>query len=498
MNQYRSVNRDEKIRIAFLFQIASFWPSWESLYFHLCKDSRFDVRLYWVNDRVDQAAQLQTAKEFLQGQQIGFEDYTEDGFEGFHCHIALLQTPYDYTQREHHLYARRLKHRGIRVVYIPYGIEIADTKAARHNHFRESVVRNAWRIYTLSESFRQEYEKYCENAKAVRALGLPRFDILRKRERFMLPWELKERIGKRKLVVWHVHFTKKILTNDGFRQVTPYLEEYLGFAKNIMRYNEEMFFIFLPHPRFGDDRTDEKNNRISHRIRKILGNCENVFIDTEDDYRPSLLNADAIITDRSALAVEASVVSVPILYMKNPDYAEPLFPPLVSLFESYAQGTGMEDMHQFLHSILEGIQAVNYPMLSNMDDNAAKRIAEDIAQSVILEADRSPSRKLILFGMGFIYETMMRITRFPDDCEIVALADNDDRKWGLEINGHYVISPSKIMNLTFDKVIICAEGIYEEEIRKQLMFDLEVPEYKIESCDYLSVLGDEGINHEDE
>jgi hypothetical protein len=45
-----------------------------------------------------------------------------------------------------------------------------------------------------------------------------------------------------------------------------------------------------------------------------------------------------------------------------------------------------------------------------------------------------------------------------------------------------------IQNIEFDKVIIAAGTANEEQIYKQLKFDLEVPDNKIEYLEYLSVL----------
>lgn len=489
MSIYKPVLPGEKIRIAFLFQVASFWPSWESLYSVLTNDPRFQVQLYLVKDDVDKSKQMYTAEAFLRQSTLNYRLFSDEGFDAFSPHIAVLQTPYEFTQRKHHLYALKLKKRGIRVIYIPYGIEIANTRAARHNHFRESVIKNAWRIYTLSEDFRREYEKYCENAAAVRGFGLPRFDMLYQREKFRLSPDIENRLQGRKLVVWHTHFAKRIDVDGAKKQVTPYLDEYIAFAKILHQYRDKLYFLFLPHPRFGDDAVDIESNLKSKLILELLDSCENAYVDYADDYRPSLLSADAIITDRSALAVESGVVGCPVLYLKNPDFDEEIFPPLAPLFNSYEQGTGCVDIQRFLKEFMNGnLAAREIQSLPNFDGNCARRIAEDIVASINTEEQQTEPRRLILFGTGFLYQTAMRITQFPSDCEIVALADNDSRKWGTLMNGVEVIEPRRINEYIFDKIIICVENIFEEEIEQQLLFNLEIPKNKIEHFDFLAML----------
>ena len=82
---------------------------------------------------------------------------------------------------------------------------------------------------------------------------------------------------------------------------------------------------------------------------------ENVYLDLDDDYRPSLLNADAIISDRSAVMIEAATVGVPVLYMSNADYYEPMTAAVLPLVESYEQGQTCADMVAFVKRCRQGL-----------------------------------------------------------------------------------------------------------------------------------------------
>ncbi len=495
--EYRPLLKGEKIRIAFLFQIASFWPSWESLFRECERDERFDVRLYLVQDGVDVTNHTQSAEAFLKAEQITYYTFADLDFQVFSPHIAIVQTPYEYLHRRPHLYSLQLKQSGIRVVYIPYGIELADTAAARHDHFREPVIRNSWRIYTLSDAFAMEYHKYCENAAAVRAFGLPRFDTLCHSPRYDLSSDIKERIGNRKVIVWHAHFAKRIFVEGSYRQVTPYIDEYLAFADLLVSY-QQYFFIFLPHPRFGDDAVDVESNMKSALLLRKINCCPNAMVDRADDYRPVLFSADAIITDRSAIMVESALAGVPVLYLSNPDFQEPLFPPLVSLIDSYDQGSGCNDIVRFLNGFERG-EDVKKPMreaclrqtIPYLDGKCAQRIRDDFAAGVEsnVEAPTQPEHlRIIIFGTGFLYQKIMSFFRFPAYCTIVALTDNDSARWHGECDGISIIPPDCIQQMDFDKIIIMAGNVFEEQIYKQLRFDLEIPETKIAYCDYIATL----------
>jgi hypothetical protein len=432
---------------------------------------------------------------FLDDNLLTYENYNESDFDSFSPHVAVVQTPYERIQRRTHLYVTRLKSKGIRAIYIPYGIEITDTPNSRRAHFRETVIRSAWRIYTLSNEFVAEYKKYCPNYPAVRGLGLPRFDILTQKYRFKLSDDIIEKSKNRKIVVWHAHFVKIIDFNNGYHQVTPYLDEYIAFAKGISKL-DDLFFMFLPHHKFEYDTKDETLNEKINELMNILRSTKNIFIDQDADYRPTLLNADAIITDRSALMIESAVVGVPVLYLTNPDYKEPTFPPLITITDSYYQGSGNQDMLNFIQMLQNGVDprkslredAVRRS-LPCLDGKCGERIKDDIITSLLYEPEEIyKPKRLILFGTGQIFKILMGYYRFPDTCEVIALSDNSPDKWYTEINGITCVPPNELIHLDFDKVIIMTDTEFEEQIHRQLRYDLEIPETKIECFEYLSII----------
>jgi len=119
------------------------------------------------------------------------------------------------------------KQEKIRVVYIPYGIEIVDTQTARRDHFENFVVENSWRIFTCCEVVREEYLKYCRNREAVRALGSPKFDGTVHKENYPLAEVVKRKSGNRKIVLWKMHFAKKTVEAGKIVQITPELDEFM-------------------------------------------------------------------------------------------------------------------------------------------------------------------------------------------------------------------------------------------------------------------------------
>ena len=69
---------DGKIRIVFVFQVASFWPSWESLYKSCIEDERFTIKLMWIDDITGDVAQMSPSKQFLEHENIPYEIFNYD------------------------------------------------------------------------------------------------------------------------------------------------------------------------------------------------------------------------------------------------------------------------------------------------------------------------------------------------------------------------------------------------------------------------------------
>lgn len=394
----RPVDKQEKIRIVFLFQVAFFWPSIESFYESVLKDNRFAVKLLCYDEDYDKTIKTDTTREYLLNKYSDFEIYEKFDIDAFSPHIVVVQTPYD-TNRAQRYKTFFLRSKGYRIVYIPYGIEIADTDHAKQAHFNESVIQNCWRLYTLSETMKKDYFKYCTNATAVRAIGLPKFDALYEPEKFPLPDEIRQLSNGRKIILWKVHFPKVISENGKKILVTPYIEEYVSFAKKIQQYGN-LFFIFMPHPRFQEFNDDIQVKRKLELLIHILQKADNVYIDNQDDYRYSLCNADSIIIDRSAVMVEAGSRNIPILYMYNPDFNEPLTEAIAPLIESYYQGTTSNDMEEFLDMCQKNedplwikrkkafAQCIPY-----FDGKCGERIKEDIIEALEAEKNLIPLEK---------------------------------------------------------------------------------------------------------
>lgn len=386
----KAVVPGEQVRIVFIFQSASFWPSWESVW-HACKsDSRLNPIMLVCDDQLKEKTQFRTAQKFLSEKNIPFQHVSEVNLSDLNPHAVVLHTPYD-GHRPRYLHAKRLSAQGFRVIYITYGIEISDITKAREDHFLGGVTSTAWRLYTFSNQMIPYYKMFSHTGgDMVRCFGHPKFDYLNKTHFPSLPSEIKNQAKGRKVILWKVHFPKKV---NG-KMITPSLEMYEKLLNCINEY-KNLFWVFMPHPKFYEE-ADKFIN--AGAFKRKIDKIENAVEFTDDDYRPVLVNCDYYIVDRSALMIEAGVANKPVLYVstKTP---EKMTSPVQKIIDSYYQANSLAQIKDFLNDIIvvdvdplkdERI-GVFESIIPNMKGRSGFLIKEDIIDSLVNETKKSES-----------------------------------------------------------------------------------------------------------
>lgn len=85
--------------------------------------------------------------------------------------------------------------------------------------------------------------------------------------------------------------------------------------------------------------------------------------------------------------------------------------------------------------------------------------------------------KILIWGTGRTAELFLMKKGLYKNDEIIAFVDNNKNMWNKSFYGKKVISPTGLMNLDFDKIIICVR--IENKIKKQLIYDMNIPKEKI-------------------
>ena len=495
-SEYRLLEQNEKMDIAFLFQAGTVWPSWESVYKACLIEERINVRMILVSKKTVEASHNVDAENFLVSQGISFEREEDVDFDSYIPHIVIIQFPYDAAFHTPDMLSLNFKLRGSRVVYIPYGIEISDTQIARKDHFNSRVVENAWRIYTSSKGILDEYLKYCRNREAVRVTGSPKFDSISNREEYSMNPEFIKKANGRKIIIWKMHFPKKNNVDGRITMITPEVDEYLKFAKKMATYTD-LFFVVMPHPKIlgkmtaSDSQGDDTVIATMHEILNIVSCGENSIVDTAKDYRNSLYNADAIIMDRSAVMIEAAMLDIPVIIMKNESYDEPMTLPVQEVIQKCFIGTKYEDMVGFVDCIREKHTMDVYDRTKvveqwfpYLDGKCGIRIVDDMINSVSSESNREKRLQIILYGTGEVSSYYMKDEGWGkmELFNVVAVSDTATNKWGQDFFGYQVIPPGDIRKLNYDYIVIMTEPHFYD-IQTFLINDIYLSDRKIVRLD---------------
>jgi hypothetical protein len=188
----RDPQPNEKVKIDFLLHSAAHLSSCESILKACIADPNAQTKIL-----VGQINEFhgQTRLESLGCELQRLEDCNLDS-DAPHALIILRPYPSDFPAWMR--VACHFKEHGIRCVYVSYGIEYDDSRESgflKTIHFRMSLHRHAWRIYTCSPVVRRDYGRYCSAGNAhVRYLGHPKLDIIHDSSRYPLPAELKDKM----------------------------------------------------------------------------------------------------------------------------------------------------------------------------------------------------------------------------------------------------------------------------------------------------------------
>lgn len=101
--------------------------------------------------------------------------------------------------------------------------------------------------------------------------------------------------------------------------------------------------------------------------------------------------------------------------------------------------------------------------------------AQVLASEQPAAADSMQRLKVIIFGTGM--GGLRAYRKLPPECRIVAFADNDPAKIGLEYCGHPILSPEQLRSSSFDHILVAS--MHADEIVTQLE-ELGIPPCRIE------------------
>jgi SAM-dependent methyltransferase len=310
----RTPRANGAIRIVFLAQHPSVWPSWRSVWAAAARDPRFSVKVVltrFIHPFSSQARTYDDMKQCLMDEGVPFCTDAYFDAESFVPHVAFVQNPYDETRPEN-FRVEQLQQAGTRTAYIPYGLEIGGGAWNFKAQFDTEVHRSAWRIFVRSERSRAMYAKYCRAGNShVAVTGHPKFDAAKAVARNELSSAVKQKVAGRKLILWTPHFSV------GDPPTWSTFESNVESILEEMSRRQDLFLLIRPHPMLFKAMRQKKlwDAQAEEAFRLRIEAAGNLALDESADYHAAFAAADALMADIGSFLLEFLPTGKPLMYL---------------------------------------------------------------------------------------------------------------------------------------------------------------------------------------
>lgn len=308
---------DESIRVVFFVERAIGWPNWRTVWQACCAHPQVTPHVVLVptRDPRGSVADFDEVRALLVEQDVPFFHHRDYDLEVQRPHVAFLAHPYD-ALRPTELAADTLAARGIRLAYVPYGLETGGGAVNLRYQYGLALHQRAWRIFARSERHRRMFARYCSVGSGhVVVTGHPKIDAVVGLVREDFDPALRARIGERRTVLWTPHFT---LPDP---PMWSSFDRYVDAILHVIEARPDVFLILRPHPTFFSLRRISPDFGADwvRAFRERVGAMENVELDECADHHRAFALSDALMTDPGSFLLEFLATGKPILYLRHPD-----------------------------------------------------------------------------------------------------------------------------------------------------------------------------------
>lgn len=381
-----------RVRILFVLQYAPIWSSLRSVFQSLKAIDGVEVKVIksaFIHGAAsdDNTAQLDM---LCRNENIDADTNVDLVLSEFQPHIAFLQNPYDST-RVPALRSTQLVTLGIKVAYVPYGIEMGGGLENNQYQFNADVQQLAWRIFVRSSRNKAMYAKYCDVGDShVVVTGHPKFDGQAIIDTYKINEQLKVKVAGRPVVLWTPHFSVGIPATWSTYRI------YSQVIMQQMLARQDVFFIIRPHPLFFKEMLKHHiwNNNGEMEFRKFCDEKGNLWLDESADYMESFLVSSAIMADAGSFLLEYLPTKKPILYLHHPDGFG--LNDDADLVDHYYRADKSEDISIFIEMVSKGLDtkrderiSVIEQYLYGLDGKAGQRIATYVVNEMLQQLESS-------------------------------------------------------------------------------------------------------------
>lgn len=367
--------------VHFFFQLPEVWTTWESVWRACTQSPSIETTIVLLPFMHASAGDASRARRFLSERGLPFVHFSAYRLEEEQPDLVFLQNPYDST-RPPELAVDRLLEQGVRIAYIPYGLDVGGGQDNLRWQYDLEVQRSAWRVFVRSEDHRRMYGLHCQSGnRNVMVTGHPKIDNIVAR---CLPAAVSQQSrGKdeRKRILWCPHFT---VEKGGWATFMALYDSILSFFE---QQPSDLCLIVRPHPLFFG-RLNEVAAQApvtEAQLRQRLGQAPWIVFDETEDYSAAFQSSDALMTDAGSFLLEYLPTEKPILYLHNPD--GPGLNESAGFVDAYYRASDFSAVRDFFEMVRQGDDPGREERLSlipsllhRTDGTVGVQIANHIAQ----------------------------------------------------------------------------------------------------------------------
>jgi len=306
----------EKIRLVFLVITPELWPSIESVWQRAKRDGRFVVSVVLLRSTNPDMALMSLSKAKGMLESAGISHFTEQTFslDSWRPHVVFYPLPYGNLY-PHGYKPEFVVAKGCRIAYVPYGLEVGGGVFNARYQYDTDVPRVAWRIFARSLAQLTSFGHHCSYGNGhVVVTGHPRIE--RDSSRGIHPHHpARSKAQGRSVILWTPHFSVLIR-----RKWSSFLDHHETILR-LIGDRPDLFLLVRPHPflrtslakleGWGPERVATWFSAINER--------DNVYLDTETDYRAAFELSTSLMADAGSFLVEYLLTGKPVCHLTGKD-----------------------------------------------------------------------------------------------------------------------------------------------------------------------------------
>lgn len=307
---------DKKIRVMFIVNELSVFPSFKSVYDTMIKDKDFICDLVYV-PFIHANKALNVDKEMNEYIEKGYKEiisYEKYQLSKKSPDIVFYLKPYDSIPKEY--YIDEIEKVIEKVVFIPYAINTVTDKETFRYAYGLPISNKAWIFVSHCKRDRDNAIKYSYNkGENIVVIGHPRMDLVNvdySNDSFYK--EIEKKANGRKIFLYDPHHT----VNESYKWGT-----FKIYGLDILKYfneHKDVFLVYRPHPllKLALEKEFGKNSSFMKEYNKLL-KSENIIYDTTGDYLISMHISDYLICDANSFLSEFVMYKKPVIYTMFPN-----------------------------------------------------------------------------------------------------------------------------------------------------------------------------------